>query len=101
MPGMRLKSALAFVIVLAVAVQLVACNDCGHPDRATYSNPPSPSGSPGCPGLPTNRGGNPGDADKTFPIGTVVRQPFCLGAYPGDTAFCTCEAGVLQFECPV
>jgi hypothetical protein len=96
---MPLKNVLACVAVVAVAVQLGACNACDHPASATYSNPPGPSGSAGCPGLPVSKGGNPGDVDHICPIGTVVSLPFCSGAYPDEDASCTCTTG-LQFGCP-
>jgi len=94
-------------VVLAAAIPLAACdsNACGHPSKATYSNPPGPPGSVGCKGVAVDRGGNAAEVDETFPLGTDVTLPYCLGAYPDEAAHCICQAvptnGVSGWGCPV
>jgi hypothetical protein len=82
------------LVVLAATFPLAACdnNACGHPSKATYSSPPGAPGSTGCKGFSVDGGGSASEVDETFPVGTVVRLPRCLGAYPDEVMTCTCSA---------
>ena len=97
---------LVVTFVLAAAFPLVACDGdaCGHPSKATYSNLPGADGSIGCKGVAVDRGGNAAEVDDTFPVGTVVRLPMCLVAYPDSVATCTCDdvgGAAPQWVCPI
>jgi hypothetical protein len=75
---------------------LSGCDDdiCGAPDQAQYSQPPITPGQDGCQGRAP-------DTDKTYPLGTRVRLPECLPAYPSEVATCTCSGTSPQWTCPI
>jgi hypothetical protein len=85
-------------VVLAVAGAaglLIGCGvDCPAPEKALYSCQPMSvhSGAQGCVGgAQMTSDGGISDPDEVFPVGCMVRLPYCLGAYPGSVASCTCQ----------
>lgn len=83
-----------FVLFGFVSVPvLVGCGpDCDAPESAQYSQGAITSGA-GCAGFEP-------DSEKRYPLGTTVRLPHCLEAYPGAVATCTCNQSPVDTTAP-
>jgi hypothetical protein len=85
----------AVVLAMAGATGGLGCGvECPAPDKAIYSCQSTmvAPGAQGCVGgAQMTSGGGVSDPDKVFPVGCMVRLPYCLGAYPGSVASCTCQ----------